>query len=53
MGFSEDEADSVDIIAMVIQMGRDHGLPSYLNWRKFCKLEEVNSFLALQSIVII
>ncbi|CAL2041089.1 unnamed protein product [Caenorhabditis brenneri] len=46
----KDEADSVDIIAMVIQMGRDHGLPSYLQWRKFCKLDDVNSFLALQSI---
>uniref|UniRef100_A0A1I7SY14 peroxidase n=1 Tax=Caenorhabditis tropicalis TaxID=1561998 RepID=A0A1I7SY14_9PELO len=46
----KDEADSVDIIAMVIQMGRDHGLPSYFQWRKFCKLDDVNSFLALQSI---
>ncbi|XP_015600962.1 peroxidasin homolog [Cephus cinctus] len=35
---------AVDYAAQIIQQGRDHGLPPYAKWRKFCDLPEVNNF---------
>uniref|UniRef100_A0A0K0CYS3 Animal hem peroxidase n=1 Tax=Angiostrongylus cantonensis TaxID=6313 RepID=A0A0K0CYS3_ANGCA len=32
-----------------VQMGRDHGIPGYLQWRRHCNLEDVHSFTSLAS----
>lgn len=34
----------MDLVAQLIQQGRDHGLPAYIQWRKFCGLGHVHTF---------
>lgn len=34
----------LDLVSQIIQQGRDHGLPGYSKWRKFCGLPQVNRF---------
>uniref|UniRef100_A0A914KR44 Peroxidase n=1 Tax=Meloidogyne incognita TaxID=6306 RepID=A0A914KR44_MELIC len=40
----------VDLAAMIIQMGRDHGLDSFTSWRKLCGLSRPTSFTELQEV---
>ena len=37
----------MDLLAINIQRGRDHGLPGYWHWRKWCKLGESKNFESL------
>jgi len=42
--FETTKENSFDVVALNIQRGRDHGLPSYNGFRKACGLPEVTSF---------
>lgn len=41
----------MDLVALNVQRGRDHGLPPYLEWRKICGLPKITSWKQLVSIV--
>lgn len=41
----------VDALSLDIQRGRDHGLPGYVKFRKYCNLSEIKTFDDLNKII--
>ena len=41
----------MDLVALNVQRGRDHGLPPYLEWRKICGLPRITSWQELAAVV--
>lgn len=42
---------NLDLVSLNIQRGRDHGLPAYYEWRKYCNLPSVVTWEEMQSAV--
>lgn len=42
----------MDIVSLDIQRSRDHGIPSYTQFRKYCKLKEIQSVQDLTLIMV-
>lgn len=38
----------LDLVALNVQRGRDHGLPPYNEWRQVCGYEKVNNWKDLE-----
>ena len=41
----------MDLVALNVQRGRDHGLPPYIKWRQLCGLRSVKSWKMFASVV--
>ena len=41
----------MDLVALNVQRGRDHGLPPYLEWRKICGLPSIKTWQEMAAIV--
>ncbi|KAG7174813.1 Chorion peroxidase-like 9 [Homarus americanus] len=49
--FAGKNAFGMDLVALNIQRGRDHGLPDYNQWREICGLKHANDFSDLSDVM--
>lgn len=42
----------MDIVSLDIQRSRDHGIPSYTQYRKYCGLKEIQSVQDLAQVMV-
>jgi len=42
----------MDILSLYIQRSRDHGIPSYTQFRKYCELKDIESMQDLSEIMV-
>jgi len=49
--FQGNDSHGMDLVALNVQRGRDHGLPPYLEWRKICGLPRITSWQELAAVV--
>ena len=45
------ESHGMDLVALNVQRGRDHGLPTYLEWRDICGLPKINTWRQMVALV--
>ena len=41
----------MDLVALNLQRGRDHGLPAYVEYRRLCGLPDIAGFRELAAVV--
>lgn len=50
--FSDDNSFGMDIVSLDLQRSRDHGIPSYTQFRKYCELNDIKSVTDLMEIMV-
>lgn len=49
---SDNNTFGMDIVSLDIQRSRDHGIPSYTQFRKYCGLKDIQSIQDLAQIMV-
>uniref|UniRef100_A0A6A7FUB4 Peroxidase-like n=1 Tax=Hirondellea gigas TaxID=1518452 RepID=A0A6A7FUB4_9CRUS len=49
--FARNNSFGMDLVALNLQRGRDHGLPAYVKWRNLCNLRSIATFADLRDVM--